>query len=132
MSLRNAVLTAVAGALLVWSPTDVAAQDSGLDRAAIATSNAESKAGWKNGRAAGRRTTLPPGISRKSGDRALPPGLRRWHGGDEEPAVLPDVESPSEPEPDPDCGTDIVFIDGMLVTVDCNGNAVGGGGLPGI
>ena len=135
MSLRNAALTVAVGALLVWSPTDASAQHRGLDRAGIATANAESKAGWKNGRAMGRRTTLPPGIARKSADRPLPPGLRRQFGGGEsegQPEVQPEVQPEPETQPEEECGSDLAFVDGMLVYVDCNGNVTGSGGLPGI
>ena len=139
MSLRNAVLTAAAGALLVWGPTDAAAQNRGLDRASIATAHAESKAGWKHGRAVGRGSALPPGIARKSADRQLPPGLRRWFGGDEsggasepDPEVQPEVQPEPETQPEEECGSDLAFVDGMLVYVDCNGNVTGSGGLPGI
>ena len=129
MSLRTAVLTAAVGALLVWSPTEIAGQVSGLDHAAEATATAESKAGWKNGQATGRATTLPPGIASKSGDRALPPGLRRWVGEPEpdvQPEPEPDVQPEPEPQPDEECGNDIAFIDGQLVYVDCNGEVVDG------
>ena len=130
MSLRNAVLTAAVGALLVWSPTDAAAQNRGLDQAASATATAESKAGWKNGQAAGRSTAIPPRIARKSADRPLPPGLRRWFDGGESeapPEPEPEVQPEPDTEPEEECGSDLVFVDGMLVYVDCNGNVTGSG-----
>jgi hypothetical protein len=125
------VLAAAVGALLIWSPTDVSAQQRGLDQAAIATANADAKAGWKNGVATGRRSSLPPGIAKNSAGSALPLGLRRLFGGAEpavQPEPEPDPEILPEPQPEPDpgeqCSTDIVLIDGMLVFVDCNGNII--------
>ena len=53
----------------------------------------------------------------------LPPGIRRLFGGGEpEPQPEPEVEPPVTEEPPQECGSDLAFIDGQLVYVDCNGN----------
>lgn len=123
MRVRMTVLTVMTGVALAWSPAEASAQDTGLERAAVATANAEAVAGWQNGKSEKDRSEKPRGIARVFGGMTLPPGIRRLFGGDDpEPQPEPEIETPPTEEPPQECTSDLAFIDGQLVYVDCNGN----------
>ena len=73
MLLRKALMAALVVAPFVVSPSLGAAQ-TGLDRAAVATAQADAVGAGQNSQAP---SDLPPGISKRFSGQTLPPGIRR-------------------------------------------------------
>ena len=110
MLLRRAILAALVVAPFVYSPSEASAQ-TGRDRAAVATANAEAVGAAQNSQAP---EALPPGIAKQSG-QTLPPGIR-WTRG--EPAAPPTDDGTTG-------GDDLVclawetVVSGFTVTQEC-------------
>ncbi len=132
VKLRNIVLAAAVAAPLMWSSTPISAQQRGLERAATATAQAESVAGWTNGNGVERGPSeMPKGIVRRFVDgltNVLPPGIRRMFPEtaptpepEPEPEPQPEPEPEPQPEPEP-CMTTLVYVNGVPMLRDCNGN----------
>lgn len=136
VKLRNIVFAAAFAAPLMWSSAPISAQQRGLDRAATATAKAESVAGWTNGNSVERGPSeMPKGIVRRFVDgltNVLPPGIRRMFPQPEpepepqpepEPEPQPEPEPEPQPEPEPEpCLTTLVYVNGVPMLQDCNGN----------
>lgn len=132
MTLRKILLAALMMAPLASSPAPVTAQERGLDRAADATAQAESVAGWKNS-APKEPKAMPPGMSQAFGgdgelqaaSQHLPPGISRTRdmssGGDETGGGDQGDEGDGGGD---DCAWVPVMVDGVWMLVDCNGNMV--------
>ena len=117
MLLRRALLVAVVVAPLAWTPAPVSAQQ-GLDRAAVATAQADAVAGWTKNRATRRPTELPRGVAKVFAGQTLPPGISRRFPV---PQAAPEPEPEPQPEPD-ECVTELVFVNGLPMLRDCDGN----------
>ena len=88
MLLRKVFLAAVVVAPLAWTPAPVSAQQ-GLDRAEVATAQADAVAAGTKSRAP---KGLPLGIAKRFEGQTLPPGISRR-------STIP--EAAPEPQPEP-------------------------------
>ena len=114
---RTILLVALLIAPLALSPAPLSAQDRGLNTAAVATDHAEDVAGWTKASASKRPPSLPEAIASRFGD-LLPPGLG-WTRG-EDGGSPPDSGEP--PPPAEECEEELVFVEGVLMIRDCEGN----------